>query len=353
MIKKIGQRTLALESAPALIQWASVAGKREMEGPLSQEFDFVTGDTSFGEKTWEKAESAIQKKAVALALEKAGLQNSDIDYVFAGDLLNQCIASSFGLREFGIPLIGLYGACSTMAESLSLASIFAASGCADRCAAVASSHFCTAERQFRLPLEYGGQRTPTAQWTATAGGCVVVAAPGQGSGPRVRHVTIGKIVDLGVTDANNMGAAMAPAAADTIKTYLEDTGTAPTDYQLILTGDLGQVGSSILYDLLALDQIDIAPVHNDCGLLIYDRQSQDVKAGGSGCGCSASVLCSLILGKFARGELDNILFIATGALLSTTSSAQGESVPGIAHLVHISADRDQPTGKPAARKGGK
>ncbi|MBC3516817.1 stage V sporulation protein AD [Neobittarella massiliensis] len=336
MIEKVGKSTLALSEGPTIQSYAAVGGKKEQEGPLGREFDFTDTDTTFGEKTWEKAESAIQKKAVTLALEKAKLDKKEVEYIFAGDLLNQCIASSFGLREFGIPLVGLYGACSTMAESLSLASIFIESGCAARCAAVASSHFCTAERQYRLPLAYGGQRTPTAQWTATGGGCVVVQKGG--AGPRVRHITFGKIVDLGITDANNMGAAMAPAAADTLKNYFEDTGTTPGDYDLIATGDLGQVGSELLYELLGMDKIHLQPRHKDCGLLLFDRQTQDVHAGASGCGCSATVLCAHILRQMAAGKLRDILFMATGALLSPTSSAQGESIPGIAHLVHITAE---------------
>lgn len=333
MISKIGKTTLCFSQGPCILNFGAVVGKKEGEGPLGELFDQVENDPFFGENTWEKAESAIQKRALQCALTKANVQKDEVDFVFAGDLLNQCIASSFGLRQFEIPLVGLYGACSTMAESLCLASVFAESGCANIAAAVASSHFCTAERQFRLPLAYGGQRTPTAQWTATAGGCVLVS--NQGSDIRVKHVTIGKIVDFGVVDANNMGAAMAPAAADTIATFLQDTKTAPDDYDLILTGDLGFIGSDLLHDLLKLDGIDITSVHDDCGRRIFDRKGQDVHGGGSGCGCSASVLCGQILPQLQQGVLKNVLFVATGALLSPTSTAQGESVPGIAHLVHL------------------
>lgn len=333
MIKQIGRATIGFESAVPICSFASVAGKKEAEGPLGANFDYVDTDPFFGEKTWEKAESTIQKQAVQLALEKENLTPEQINCVFAGDLLNQCIASSFGLRDFGIPLLGLYGACSTMAESLCLASIFVAGGAAKCCAAVASSHFCTAERQFRLPLAYGGQRTPTAQWTATAGGCVIV-----GGAPKhcnVRHVSIGKIVDLGITDANNMGAAMAPAAASTICQFLQDTSTTARDYDLILTGDLGYVGSDLLLELTKGEGYNISAVHNDCGKMLYYRKGQDVHSGGSGCGCSAGVLTSTILPAINRGQYHNVLFVATGALLSPTSTAQGESVPGIAHLVHL------------------
>lgn len=297
-------------------------------------FDEVNDDTSLNEKTWEKAESRLQTNAVKLALEKGGLSAQDVDYIFAGDLLNQCISSAYGLRDFGIPYGGLYGACSTMAESLCIGSIFAESGAAQNCVCVTSSHFCSAERQFRFPLEYGSQRTPTAQWTVTGSGCAVVA---QGDKPPyVNAVTMGKIIDLGVTDVNNMGAAMAPAAADTIKAFLNDTQTSPDDYDLILTGDLGQVGSELLCKLLQKDGIDISRVHNDCGLMIYDMENQAVNAGASGCGCSASVLCGYILDKVKKGEIKKLLFAATGALMSPTSLNQGESIPGICHLLYIS-----------------
>lgn len=325
--------TVELKNRPAIIAYASVVGKKEGEGPLGALFDEVNEDNTLGEESWEKAESRLQKTALQTAVRKAALQNADIDYVFAGDLLNQCIGSSFGLRDFEIPMIGLYGACSTMALSLSMAAQFVGSGAAKYAAAVTSSHFCSAERQFRFPLEYGGQRTPTAQWTVTGSGAVVLAL--SGGTPYVHSFTIGKIVDLGVRDANNMGAAMAPAAADTIARHIRQSGAKPSDYDLIATGDLGQVGSELLFELLHKEGLDIAPQHNDCGLMIFDREKQDVHAGGSGCGCSASVLCSDILGRMKRGELRRVLFCATGALMSTTSSQQGESIPGIAHAVEL------------------
>lgn len=334
MSTKLSQNTFKLDSCPSIIGFASVVGKKEGEGPLAQYFDIINDDTTFGEKSWEKAESRLQKDAVNTALGKSKLSTADIDLLFAGDLLNQCIGSSFGLREMNIPFYGLYGACSTMAESLGMASIFADNNLVNNAIAVTSSHFCSAERQFRFPLEYGGQRTPTAQWTVTGSGCAIVGK--SAAAPYVKAVTVGKIQDLGVKDINNMGAAMAPAAAYTIQQYLVDTNTQPSDYDLILTGDLGLVGSSLLVDLLKRDNIDISSVHNDCGKLIFDIEAQDVHAGGSGCGCAGSVLCSYILNKIQNGELKEVLFIATGALMSPTSMQQGESIPSIAHLVHIS-----------------
>lgn len=334
MAKRMGKSTVIFKNPPCIKSFAAAVGKKEGAGPLGKFFDEVNDDTSLSEKTWEKAESRLQTNAVKLALEKGGLSAQDVDYIFAGDLLNQCISSAYGLRDFGIPYGGLYGACSTMAESLCIGSIFAESGAAQNCVCVTSSHFCSAERQFRFPLEYGSQRTPTAQWTVTGSGCAVVA---QGDKPPyVNAVTMGKIIDLGVTDVNNMGAAMAPAAADTIKAFLNDTQTSPDDYDLILTGDLGQVGSELLCELLQKDGIDISKVHNDCGLMIYDMENQAVNAGASGCGCSASVLCGYILDKVKKGEIKKLLFAATGALMSPTSLNQGESIPGICHLLYIS-----------------
>ena len=288
MSQKLGRSTFRLTNPPSALAYAAVGGKKEGEGPLARDFDLLCDDSSFGEQTWEKAESRLQKDAVNKALEKARLSSGDIDLIFAGDLLNQCVGSTYGLRDLEIPFLGLYGACSTMAESLAVASLFVDNGLAERAVAVTSSHFCSAERQFRFPLEYGGQRPPTAQWTATASGAVIVGAAAQA--PFIREVSIGKITDLGITDANNMGAAMAPAAASTIETFLRDTGTGPEDYDLILTGDLGKVGKALLLDLLKRQGIDLSRNHDDCGLMLYDEE-QDVHAGGSGCGCSASVLC--------------------------------------------------------------
>lgn len=334
MSQRISRDTILLPNTPSIIAYASVVGKKEGEGPLAEYFDIINEDTTFGEDTWEKSESRLQQTAVNQVLEKAQLTNQEIQLLFAGDLLNQCIGSAYGLRDLNIPFYGLYGACSTMIESLSLATLFADNGLMDYGIAVTSSHFCSAERQFRQPLEYGGQRPPSAQWTVTGSGAIVV---GQSSKPPyARGVTIGKIVDLGIKDINNMGAAMAPAAHSTIKAFLEDTHTHPNDYDLILTGDLGIVGSQLLIDLLQKDGIDLSSVHNDCGKMIYNLKEQDVHAGGSGCGCCGSVLCSCILKQIEEGALQNVLVIATGALMSTTSFQQGESIPGIAHLIHLS-----------------
>lgn len=337
MSKKLGRSTIQMENAPVIRASAAVVGKKEGEGPLKEEFDLINNDTSFSQETWEKAESEMVREAVQTALQKASITSNDVEFIFGGDLLNQCIGSTYGLRDFRIPFIGMYGACSTMAESLAMASIFVDNHLANNAVAVTSSHFCSAERQFRFPLEYGGQRPPTSQWTATASGAAVVGTEEvSGMNVYIRSVCMGTIEDLGITDANNMGAAMAPAAASTIKTFLEDSKTKPSDYDMILSGDLGQVGRDLLLELLLKENISISKQHNDCGLLLYDLESQDVHAGGSGCGCSASVLCSHILRRMRAGELNEVLFMATGALMSPTSVQQGESIPGIAHLVHLS-----------------
>lgn len=336
MAKRIGRYTIEMENAPRIVGFASVCGKKESEGPLGEKFDKIFDDTTLGEDTWEKAESQLQSESVNKALEKSKLDKSDIDFIFAGDLLNQCISSTFGLRELNVPFLGQFGACSTMTQTLALASIMVETKVARHCIAVTSSHFCSAERQFRFPLEYGGQRTPCAQWTVTGSGAVILGQENQSNNdPFVNSVCIGKITDLGIKDINNMGAAMAPAAASTLSDFFKDTKTSPSDYDLILTGDLGEIGSRLLYELLEKENIDISKKHSDCGLMIFDQKAQDVHAGGSGCGCSASVLCSVILNKLKNKELNNILFMATGALMSPTSSQQGQSIPSIAHLVNI------------------
>ena len=326
-IGHIGKQTAALDRQPKIISSACTVGKKEGEGPLRDTFDYICGDSYFGETTWEKAESAMLKSTLEAAVRKAGLAVSDIGCIFAGDLLNQCTASSFGLRDSERPLFGLYGACSTMAESLSLAAMAVSAGYFETAAAVTGSHFCSAERQFRMPLEYGGQRTPTAQWTVTGSGCAVLSL--SGSGPCVTHVTPGKIVDPGVKDVNNMGAAMAPAACDTLLAHFNDTSRGPDFYDLILTGDLGLVGSELLREMLKDSGAHLGDRYNDCGLMIFDRVRQDVHSGGSGCGCSASVLCGKILNGMRAGVWKNVLFAATGALMSPVTSMQGESIPGI------------------------
>ncbi|MBQ3817052.1 MAG: stage V sporulation protein AD [Clostridia bacterium] len=335
MARREGKYTIFFNNRPSILSYGSVVGKREHEGPLSKEFDCYTEDSYFGEKSYEKAESKLQKTAVETALKKQKLKSGEIDCIFAGDLLNQCIGSSFGLMDFRIPFVGLYGACSTMALSVIMASLTIDSGAAKRAVAVTSSHFCSAERQYRFPLEYGCQRPQTSQWTVTGSGALVL---GEGNGPYIHSCTIGQIEDLGVTDMNNMGAAMAPAAASTLIHFFEDTKTSPEDYDMIYTGDLGYVGSNLLYELIEKSGKDIRSRHSDCGLLIYDRKNQDVHAGGSGCGCSASVLCSYVMHRFEKKEFKNVLFMSTGALMSPTSANQGENIPVIAHLINIKSD---------------
>jgi stage V sporulation protein AD len=334
LASRVGRYTIRLDGCAAVKGYAAVSGKKEGEGPLGNEFDYVSEDNSFGEKTWEKAESRMQKDTLNRALNKAAVTPDTVDLIFAGDLLNQCIGSSYGLREFGIPFVGLYGACSTMAESLSLAALSLENGCANVTVALTSSHFCASERQFRYPLEYGGQRTPNSQWTATGSGAVILSRDGQG--PFVKEITIGKIIDMGVKDINNMGAAMAPAAAETIKAYFDDTGACADSFDLIATGDLGFVGHALATDLLEREGLKLRNF-SDCGMMLFEREKQDVHAGASGCGCSALVLCSHIFNNMRAGNLKEVLLVGTGALMSTVTTQQGESIPSVAHLVHISS----------------
>ena len=336
MANKVGQQTICLTRDIFLLAAGCAVGKKEGEGPMGRYFDSVDEDDTFGQDSWEKAESAMQGKALHHALEKLGLSPGHLDWLFAGDLLNQCVSSSFAARGLHIPFFGLCGACSTMGEGLCLASLVLDSGAGARAAAAASSHFCSAERQYRTPLEYGGQRTPTAQWTVTGSGCIILAR--DGNGPYVTHATIGKIVDKGIKDANNMGAAMAPAAYETIKAHFQDTGRRPSQYDLIVTGDLGKLGSEILFDLFHKDGMDLNNL-TDCGTLIYDLEGQDVHCGGSGCGCSAVVLTGHLLNGMRAGRWKNILFCGTGALLSPTSTQQGESIPCICHAAAISCTK--------------
>ncbi len=333
MLKKIGRSTFALENAPSILGFSSTVGEKEGKGPLGGCFDQVEEDSHFGKETWEQAESEMLSRTVRNAIKKSGLQSEDINCIFSGDLINQCLSTTYGLRDLNIPFLGIYGACSTMAEGLLLASCFAEST-DGKFIASTSSHFSTAERQFRFPLSYGEQRTPSAQWTCTASGAVVVSS--KGTSPYIRAVSIGQITDLGVTDANNMGAVMAPAAASVIKTYFNDSGYSPDDFDVIVTGDLGLVGSKLLKELLIKDGIDIASQHRDCGSIIFDIDEQDVHSGGSGCGCSASVLCGYFLPKVKTGEIKEMIFAATGALLSPAAAQQGETIPSISHLIHIS-----------------
>ena len=334
MAIRIGAGTIRLEKPVAIAATAAVGSHMEKEGPLGAEFDRLVEDSSFGEKSWEKAETKMQTLAIELALQKGNTTAEQVDVMLGGDLLNQCIASAYAVREQGRPFLGLYGACSTMAESLTLASLLVESGAARKALAVTSSHFCSSERQFRFPLDYGGVRTPTAQHTATAAGAALVSSAGPIT---VREVCIGRVVDLGVTDMNNMGAAMAPAAWDTLRQYFTDTGTSPADYDKIITGDLAQVGSDLLVRLAAEENCDLRPRYTDCGLMLYEREKQQVDAGASGCGCSAAVMCAHFLPAMQQGKYRNILFMATGALMSPTACQQGESIPGIAHLLHLTA----------------
>ena len=336
--KKIGQQTVRFAAPPSIAGYGNAVGKKEGQGPLASYFDYTGQDDSFSEKSWEKAETAMQKMALNYALEKAGLQPGQLDYVFAGDLLNQCIATSYSLRARDVPFFGLYGACSTMAESMSLGAMLLDGGFGAHIAALTSSHFCSAERQYRNPLEYGGQKPPTAQWTTTGSGAVILSR--EGKGPYLTHVTTGKVIDKGITDANNMGAAMAPAAFSTLRAHFRDTGRSPSFYDLIVTGDLGSLGKEIVLDFFAQDGIKLKN-YDDCGVLLFDPQRQDVHAGASGCGCSAVVLTGYLLRQMALGKLKNLLFCGTGALHSPTATMQGESIPGICHAVAITTQSQE------------
>lgn len=333
--KRVGNQTIKLESPPCVISTASIVGPKEGNGPLKHTFDLVIEDEMWGEKTWEKAESKIVKETWLRLLEKADKTANDINYVIAGDLLNQCIATTFGLRGSSVPYLGIYGACSTICESLGIGSMLIDGGFADNVACITSSHFCSAEKQFRFPLELGTQRPPSAQWTVL--GCGGALISNQGQGPYITHVTIGKIVDMGVNDANNMGGAMAPAAADTIVNHFKDTGFTPDYYDLILTGDLGIIGKSICEEMVNESGFNISGKLNDCGLMIFDRIKQDVHAGASGCGCAATVFAGYIYQEIMKGNLKKVFLIATGALLSPTSIQQGETIPSIAHGIVISS----------------
>ena len=337
MIKRIGKRTLALENRPYLLGHAAAVGKKEGEGPLGERFDYVAKNDRMGQRSWELAESDLQKTAIRLALRKATLPERSLDLILAGDLLNQCIGSFLASMHANVPYLGQYGACSTMAQGLALGGCLVESGAADRLLAAASSHFCSAERQYRFPLAYGGQRTPTAQWTATAAGAAVLGSEPVPNGAepcdvRVTHVLFGKMVEMGVKDAANMGAAMAPAAADTLSALLEDLGAQPRDFDCIVTGDLGHIGADLLLTLLRGDSIDLSPVYSDCGSLIFGDE-QDAHAGGSGCGCSAAVLCGPLLRDMHRGKIHRLVFAGTGAMMSPTSVQQGQPIAGICHAV--------------------
>lgn len=318
-----------------VLESAAIVGKKEAQGPLSAEFDKIENDPYFGEKSWEKAEGRLQSNTAKLALKKAGLKSDDVDFVICGDLEDQCFASAQNASDCAEAMLGIYGACSTMSEALLIGSMSISGLFADKVMALTSSHFCAAEKQYRFPLEYGAQRPQTAQWTVTGSGAILLERASEEHGVFITRALVGKPVEMGITDANNMGAAMAPAACNTISEFLKLSSTKPEDFDLILTGDLGREGSRLLYELLEENGIDIKKVHNDCGLMIYDLEKQDVHAGGSGCGCSASVVSSYIIKRLRDRQLKKILYIATGALLSATSALQGEPITGIAHLVEM------------------
>ncbi len=334
MLKKVGKQSVSFQYPVGIKSAASVAGAKEGEGPLGSYFDVIESEAMAGEVSWEQAESKLVQKAMQLALDKAGLTPQDIDYVLAGDLLNQSMGTSFGIKEMNIPFLGIFGACSTFGEGLSVGAMLIDGGFANHVLLGASSHFCAAEKQFRFPLEMGGQRPPTASWTVTGDGSVVLSRE-SGNNPAVTAVTTGKIIDMGIKDANNMGAAMAPAAADTILAHFKDFNCRPEDYDLIATGDLGHVGAKLLQELVGREGYNMGTNYTDCGMEIFDQRSQDTHAGGSGCACAAITFCGYFMDKFSKGQIKKMLLVPTGALLSPTSAQQGLTIPSIAHGVVI------------------
>ena len=335
---RMGKQTVVFENPVTIFETASTVGKKEGEGPLASEFDVILTDDHYGQESWEKAESKFQEETARLVLSKANLKEKDINYILAGDLLNQCVGAHYAMRELDIPFLGLYGACSTMAESMMIGSMLIAGGCADNALCVTSSHFCSAEKQYRFPLEYGGQRAPSAQWTVTGSGAAILKS--DGNGPYIKAVTTGKIIDMGINDVNNMGGAMAGAAADTLTALFRDTGTNPENYDAIITGDLATVGSDVLCELMDINGYNIYPKHKDCGKMIYDIKAQDVHAGGSGCGCCGSVFCGHIFKELKRGNIKRMILMATGALMNPQLLFQGESIPSIAHALIIDTEKE-------------
>lgn len=331
-MQKLGKQTIKFDKPPTITECSSIVGPKEANGPLSKYFDQTLEDEFWGEKTWEKAESKIIKENVNTLISKSDISPSNIDIVIAGDLLNQCISSSFGLRDSNIPYLGVFGACSTFVESMSLAAI-CVEGFAQNVICATSSHFCSAEKQFRFPLELGNQRPPSSQWTVTGSGAALISK--FGNGPFITHITPGKIVDLGIKDANNMGAAMAPAFCDTLLTHFNDTGRSPSYYDAIISGDLGHIGKEISIDIMKSHGYNIKSNYNDCGVMIFDKEAQDTHSGGSGCACCASVFSGYWFKQLQDKKVKKILLIATGALMNSTSAQQGESIPGIAHAISI------------------
>ena len=332
MFQHMGVQTLRITSPVHIAAGAAVVGKTEGEGPLAERFDEVSADSYFGCGSWEAAETEMLKRCFSAVCGKAGIVPGELQYVLAGDLQNQCTAAAYAVRDSGTPYLGLYNACSTFGEALALGAVLTDGGVKNVCA-MASSHFSTAERQYRGPLEYGGQRTPTAQWTVTGAGAVILR-PG-GDGPCVTHITTGRVVDAGVKDLGNMGAAMAPAALDTLLGHFSDTGRAPEDYDAVITGDLGAFGHSILEELAREEGLEFPCVFTDCGMLVFDPKRQDVHAGGSGAGCSAAVFSGHILRNLRERVWNRVLFAPTGALMSPTLNQQGESIPAICHAAAI------------------
>ncbi len=331
--KRIGKQTVKFENPPSIIGTYTIVGPKEGEGPLKSYFHQILEDDMWGQESFEKAEAKIQEETIKAAIDEAGITTKDVGYLLSGDLLNQIVSSAYAARQIAIPYYGLYGACSTMTESLSLGAMLVDGGFAEKVVCATSSHFSSAERQFRFPLEYGSQRNFSSQWTVTGSGATVLSSKGQG--PYITYVTTGKIIDKGIKDASNMGAAMAPAAIDTLLTHFKDTGYTPKDYDLIISGDLGKVGKSIVLDMMLSEGYDLSGVYTDCGIEIFDSENQDTHAGGSGCGAAAVVLNSYIYKEMLKGNFNKILIMATGALHSTTINQQGESIPGIAHAVTI------------------
>ena len=332
-MQKLKQGTIKFNTPPEIVAHGCVVSKKEGEGPLGQFFDRIEPDEYFGQDNWEKAESQFQSAAIDVCLQRGGIMGCDLDAAVGGDLLNQCVATSFAMKDMNAPFLGVYGACSTIAESIITAAALMDGGYGDKILASAGSHFCSAEKQFRTPLEYGSQRPPSAQWTVTGAGAVLLGK--NSGGVQITAATIGTIVDKGIKDANHMGGAMAPAFASTITAHLQAMGAAPTDYDAIFSGDLGIIGMDLAHELLKQSNVDITSVHQDCGEMIFDREKQDVHAGGSGCGCAATVLCAHVLPKLESGQWKRVLFCATGALLSPTTVLQGESIPCIAHAFEL------------------
>lgn len=337
-LKKIGNQTLKLLNPPTIMSKYTIVGPKEGQGPLKDYFDLILEDDLWGQESWEKAESKIQEEAIRSAIDNAQLSLKDIDLLIAGDLLNQIVATGYSARELALPFFGLYGACSTMTESLSLGAMLIDGGFADKIVCATSSHFSTAERQFRFPLEYGAQRNFSAQWTVTGAGATILSS--YGSGPYITHITPGRIIDPGITDVSNMGAAMAPAAMDTLINHFQDTGFKPSDYDLIITGDLGILGKSIVMDMMKEKGYDLGSVYTDCGVEIFNPKSQDTHAGGSGCACSAVVFNGYVLEEMKKGRFKKVLFMSTGALHSPIITQQGESIPSIGHAITVDINNE-------------